>query len=175
MRTVRTVRRAGPLAAIALVVALSAACASFKSGPGPNPVVGELYTQVNNTRAAYGLPPLAWNDQLAGLAQGWSAHIAVTGDFSHQSLGALLGNPALAGFSGLAENIMRGTCGMSGGGDQPRLDELAGSPGKHSRQLQRHRHRSHVQRGHYRRRGRLRALTSRNPFAPRGRSVKEAR
>ncbi len=113
MRTVRTVRRAGPLAAIALVVALSAACASFKSGPGPNPVVGELYTQVNNTRAAYGLPPLAWNDQLAGLAQGWSAHIAVTGDFSHQSLGALLGNPALAGFSGLAENIMRGTCGMS--------------------------------------------------------------
>jgi uncharacterized protein YkwD len=76
-------------------------------------VVGELYTQLNSTRAAYGLPPVAWNDQLAGLAQGWSGHIASTGDFSHQNLGALLGSPALAGFSGLAENIMRGTCGMS--------------------------------------------------------------
>jgi uncharacterized protein YkwD len=112
MRTIRTVRRAGPVAAIALVVAL-AACAPFKSSPSPNPVAGQLYAEVNNARAANGLPPLAWNDQLAGLAQGWSGHIASTGDFSHQNLGALLGNPALAGFSGLAKNIMRGTCGMS--------------------------------------------------------------
>jgi uncharacterized protein YkwD len=68
---------------------------------------------VNSARAAQGLGPLAWNDQLAGVAQRWSEHIAVTGDFSHQNLQALLEQPALAGFSELAENMFRGTCGMS--------------------------------------------------------------
>lgn len=41
--------------------------------------------------------------------------MAATGDFSHQNLDGLLGNPAFAGFSGLAENIMEGPCGMSAG------------------------------------------------------------
>ena len=108
----RTIRRAGPLAAIAVVVAL-AACTPFKSGSGVQPLARDLYTQVNNSRAAHGLGPLAWNDQLGGAAQCWSEHIAVTGDFSHQNLGALLGHPAFAGFSALAENIFRGRCGMS--------------------------------------------------------------
>jgi uncharacterized protein YkwD len=108
----RTIRRAGPLAAIAVVVAL-AACTPFKSDPGVQPLARDLYTQVNNTRAAHGLGPLAWNEQLGGLAQSWSEHIAATGDFSHQNLNALLANPAFAGFQALAENIFRGSCGMS--------------------------------------------------------------
>jgi uncharacterized protein YkwD len=119
----RTARRTAPLAALAIVVVTLSACAPFKSGPGgpslpfgnAQPQARELYGLVNSTRAAYGLGPLGWNDQLGALAQSWSEHVAATGDFSHQNLGALLGNPAFAGFSGLAENIMSGTCGMSAG------------------------------------------------------------
>ena len=116
----RTARRAGPLAALAIVIAL-AACAPFKSGAGgpslpfssAQPQARELFTIANNERAANGLGPVGWNDQLGGVAQRCAEHMAATGDFSHQNLNGLLNDPAFAGFSGLAENIMAGACGMS--------------------------------------------------------------
>jgi uncharacterized protein YkwD len=118
----RWVRRTSLLAATAAVVVL-AACAPIKE-PGPPPAIPfgsaqpqaqELYHLVNAERAAHGLGPMGWHDHLGGLAQGWSEHMAGTGDYSHQNLDAALQNPAFAGFSGMAENIIRGGCGLSAG------------------------------------------------------------
>jgi uncharacterized protein YkwD len=116
----RTTRLAVPLAAIALVATL-AACGSLKSGPGApslpfgaaHPQARELYLMVNNERAAHGLGPVGWNDQLGGLAQGWSYHMAATGTMSHQNLNAILTSPGFGHFSGLGENVISGGCGMS--------------------------------------------------------------
>jgi uncharacterized protein YkwD len=117
----RTARRTGALAALAAIVVAVAACAPLKPGSegaslsfgNAQPQARELFGLVNSTRAANGLGPLGWDGQLGAVAQSWSEHMAATGDFSHQNLDALLANPAFAGFSGLAENIMAGWCGMS--------------------------------------------------------------
>jgi uncharacterized protein YkwD len=112
-------RRIALLAAGIGLVAL-VACAPLKPGASPpisfgnaQPQAQELYSFVNNERAANGLGPVGWNDQLGGLAQGWSEHMAGTGDFSHQNLDALFDNPAYSGFSGLGENIIHAGCGAS--------------------------------------------------------------
>lgn len=118
----RVTRLAAALAAIALIVTL-AACSAFKPGPGApslpfdaaHPQARELYYLVNNERAANGLGGVGWNDQLGGLAQGWSDHMAANGDFSHQDLNAILNSPGWEGFSGLGENIISGGCGISSG------------------------------------------------------------
>jgi uncharacterized protein YkwD len=117
----RTLRRTAPLAVLAAVIAVAAACAPVKSPAGgrvvsfgnAHPQAQELYHLVNNQRAAHGLGPVGWNDQLGGLAQGWSEYMAGSGNFTHQNLHAILNDPAYAGFSGLAENIISGWCGMS--------------------------------------------------------------
>jgi uncharacterized protein YkwD len=115
----RALRRIAFLAAGVGLVTL-VACAPFKPGAPPpisfgnaQPQAQELYYLVNNERAANGLGAVGWNDQLGGLAQSWSDHMAGTGDFSHQNLDALLQNPAYSGFSGLGENIIHGGCGTS--------------------------------------------------------------
>ena len=117
----RCTRRAALLAAILAIVVL-AACVPFKPGapaaaPLPfgsaHPQAQELYYIVNNERAANGLGPVAWHDQLGGLAQGWSDYMAVSGNYSHQNLDAILQNPAYYGYSGLGENILHGACGIS--------------------------------------------------------------
>jgi uncharacterized protein YkwD len=117
----RITRLTVPLAAIALV-AIFAACAPLKSGPAPSlpfgaahPQAQELYHMVNFERAANGLGPVGWNDQLGGLAQNWSNHMAATGSMSHQNLNAILDSPGFGQFSGLGENVIRGGCGMSSG------------------------------------------------------------
>jgi uncharacterized protein YkwD len=100
-------------------IAVLVACAPLKPGPpaipfgNAQPQAQELYHHLNAERAANGLGPMGWHDQLGGLAQGWSEHMANTGDFSHQNLGAVLGNPAFGGFSAMAENIIHGGCGTS--------------------------------------------------------------
>jgi uncharacterized protein YkwD len=106
------------VAAIVAVVALTAGC--FGGGgaaPLPfgnaDPRAQELYYLVNNDRAANGLGPVGWNDQLGGLAQSWSEHMAATGSFSHQNLWAIMNSPGYSNFSGLGENIISGGCGMS--------------------------------------------------------------
>ena len=117
----RRIRRTTLLAATAAIVVL-AACAPFKAGPpaaaplpfgSAPPQAQELYYIVNNERAANGLGPVAWHDQLGGLAQSWSDSMAVTGNYSHQDLDAVLQNPAYAGYSGLGENILHGGCGIT--------------------------------------------------------------
>jgi uncharacterized protein YkwD len=120
----RTLRRTAPLAALAVVVALAAACAPVKSPAGgapplpwnyAHPQAHELFHLVNAERAAHGLGQVGWNDQLGGLAQRWSDHMAGSGSFSHQNLNAILQDPAYWGFSALGENIISGGCGMSAG------------------------------------------------------------
>jgi uncharacterized protein YkwD len=93
----------------------SAAGGSSISLGGARAQVQELYSLVNNERAAHGLGPLNWNDRLGRVAQGWSEHMAAVGSMSHQNLDAILHSPAGAGLSALAENVLYGGCGMSAG------------------------------------------------------------
>jgi uncharacterized protein YkwD len=37
----------------------------------------------NQERAAVGVPPLVWSDELAAGAQTWAEHLATTGEFAH--------------------------------------------------------------------------------------------
>ena len=116
----RTALRALPLAAVAVVFAL-AACAPAKTPPpapappslpfdSADPIAKELFSHTNSDRVANGLSPLAWNDQLGGLAQSWSDHMATTGELVHQDLDGLRQTPAYSGFSALNENILKGAC-----------------------------------------------------------------
>jgi uncharacterized protein YkwD len=116
------IRRTALLAATAAIVVL-AACAPLKGGAGAaqlpfgsaHPQAQELYYLVNNERAANGLGPVGWHDQLGGLAQNWSNWMAGSGNATHQNLDAILQDPAWGGFNGLGENIIRGGCGISAG------------------------------------------------------------
>src|SRR5204863_8910003 len=112
----RCTRRAALLAAILAIVVL-AACAPFKPGapaaaPLPfgsaHPQAQEHYYIVNNERAANGLGPVAWHDQLGGHAQSWTDYMAVTGNYPHQDLDVILQNPHYAGYSGPGVNILHG-------------------------------------------------------------------
>lgn len=84
----RATRRVAVLAAVAAALAV-AACAPLKSGPpaislgNANPQAQELFYLVNSERAANGLGPVGWHDELGGLAQGWTDHMAGTGDYAH--------------------------------------------------------------------------------------------
>lgn len=55
----------------------------------------------NVERAATGVPPLAWNDQLAGEARAWANQLAATGRFEH--------SPDKAGEEPEGENLWAGT------------------------------------------------------------------
>jgi uncharacterized protein YkwD len=116
----RTALRALPLAAVAVVFALTA-CAPAKTPPpapappslpfdSADPIAKELLSHTNSDRVANGLSPLAWNDQLGGLAQSWSDHMATTGELVHQDLDGLRQTPAYSGFSALNENVLKGAC-----------------------------------------------------------------
>jgi uncharacterized protein YkwD len=94
---------------------MSPAGGSSISFGSAHPQARELYFLVNNERAAHGLGPVNWNDNLGGLAQRWSQNMAAVGSMSHQKLDAALHSPAGAGLSTLAENVFAGGCGMSAG------------------------------------------------------------
>ena len=116
----RTALRAFPLAAVALLFALTACAPTKAPPPAPtspslpfdtaDPIAKELFSSTNADRAANALDPLAWNDQLGGLAQSWSDHMATTGQLVHQDLDGLRQTPAYSGFSDLKENILSGAC-----------------------------------------------------------------
>jgi uncharacterized protein YkwD len=119
----RTALRALPIAAVAVVFALTA-CAPTKAPPpapappslpfdSADPIAKELLSLTNSDRAASGLDPLAWNDQLGGLAQSWSDHMATTGQLVHQDLDALRQTPAYSEFSALKENILSSACAFT--------------------------------------------------------------
>lgn len=117
MLTPHRTRRARLLAATALVAALTAGC--FGPAPAGNPPSGgpvrELYDMVNFTRVGNGLAPLAWDNQLASLAQDLSTWNSMTGRLEHRDLGAVIRSPEFSRFQSLGENILVGSCGLSAG------------------------------------------------------------
>ena len=67
---------------------------------------------MNSDRAANGLPPLAWNNQLGGFAQNWANQMAASVSLTHQNLAALIGG---TGFTTMGENILDGPGNLSAG------------------------------------------------------------
>jgi hypothetical protein len=68
-------------------------------------MAADLFTRLNQERAARGLPALGWDPSLANYAAGWSANMAANG-FRHSSIGDLLGP-----FNFVGENIAAGSAG----------------------------------------------------------------
>jgi uncharacterized protein YkwD len=68
-------------------------------------LTSDLFERLNDERRARGLAALDWDGDLARLAADWSARMARTGNFSHRDLGAAGGQPGMARFSALGENI----------------------------------------------------------------------
>ena len=62
--------------------------------------------QINSLRAARGLPALAVNGSLNGVAQNWAAHMAATGALAHN---AALGSQVPAGWRYIEENVGMGS------------------------------------------------------------------
>jgi uncharacterized protein YkwD len=112
--------RAKLLAAALVVATLTAGCYSGTSNRReaavPEPGLSrEIFELVNADRAANGLGPLAWDDRLAGVAQGWSDQMAASGSFRHSDINATIRRPEFNGFTRMGENILVGSCGMSAG------------------------------------------------------------
>lgn len=111
-------RRARLLASALVVATLTAGCYadgnSARESAVPASGVGrEVYELVNADRAANGLPALTWNSQLGALAQGWSEHMAATGNFAHSDINSTIRSPAFNAFTSLGENILVGPCKMN--------------------------------------------------------------
>jgi uncharacterized protein YkwD len=68
---------------------------------------------VNADRAAAGLGPLAWNDQLYGLAQNHANEIAASGTLWHSDLAGWISAPWMSGWRSLGENLAQGSPGMT--------------------------------------------------------------
>ncbi len=73
--------------------------------PAPAGLAGSVLDATNRDRAANGLAPLAWNGQLAGVAQSWANWMAQHGSLTHQDMNAILSR---TGFATVGENILYG-------------------------------------------------------------------
>jgi uncharacterized protein YkwD len=72
-------------------------------------IAWEIFTMVNEERAARGLGALTWDPQLATLAADWSASMAQRDTFEHRNLRVTLASPGYEGvYFGLGENIVKG-------------------------------------------------------------------
>jgi len=87
------------LVSIALVAASAAAVAAPLS---PADFQARILAMHNGPRAEVGLPPLAWDNDLAAGAAAWAQHMAATGVFDHSDRHAR---------RGIGENIWYGTHG----------------------------------------------------------------
>jgi uncharacterized protein YkwD len=111
-------RRTAAVAIVVIAVAIGAACDPLgvdRRVPYPAPygstrTASDLLAATTWNRHIAGLPALAWDDQLGGLATSWAEHMAATGDFSHRDLNAVIRSPAYAGWRALAENILVAPC-----------------------------------------------------------------
>jgi uncharacterized protein YkwD len=77
---------------------------------GGGGVAGAVIAAMNADRG--GLGSLCWNNQLAGIAQGWANWMAANQSLSHQDLQSVLGGTS---FSTIGENLLVGPVGMSVG------------------------------------------------------------
>lgn len=110
MLTALRTRTARLVACVVVVGVVATGCFGGSSQSPPSGGLNRaLYDAVNADRAAHGLPGFGWDNQLGGLAQGWSQHMAATGSLTHRSMQEVIGY----GFSRAAENIIVGSCNMS--------------------------------------------------------------
>jgi Cysteine-rich secretory protein family len=83
--------------------------AAGPSAPAEDRMARAIFDRVNDERAARGIEPVAWNDDLASVARDWSGAMAADGQLRHQDVREVLDGEALSGFTGLGENIFRST------------------------------------------------------------------
>jgi pathogenesis-related protein 1 len=55
----------------------------YQSAPQSTSMAPEMASAHNQMRSRVGVPPLAWSEQLSGVAQRWANHLLATGTFSH--------------------------------------------------------------------------------------------
>jgi uncharacterized protein YkwD len=103
-RRARRWRIVAPLVAVVALGLAAAACAPPGS-PGSG-ATGDIVSAVNQDRAASGLPPLAWDSTLAGLAQSHANEIAASGTLWHSDLAGWLASPLMRAYRTLGENLL---------------------------------------------------------------------
>jgi uncharacterized protein YkwD len=96
------------------------ACASAAGGAatrGESPIAGDLLSRLNAERAARGIGPLVFDPVLANLGNDWARTMATTPvGFKHRALQPVLSSPYFVGYTGLGENIYRGTGSLAASG-----------------------------------------------------------
>jgi len=83
--------------------------ASGSDAPAEQRMARAIFDRVNAEREARGLEPLAWNEELAGVARQWSEQMASQDRLHHQDLTEVLQGDELSGFRALGENIFTAT------------------------------------------------------------------
>lgn len=117
------VRRRVALVAAAAVLGVGvAACTPPPPPPPPSapssatpasPTLQQIWNLTNQDRAANHIGGLGYNGQLAALAQDWANHLAATETLVHRDLGAVISQPAYAGFWTLGENLLDGPSSLT--------------------------------------------------------------
>ncbi len=69
----------------------------------------DVLDRVNDERAARGLAPVEWDEELAAVARSWSAEMARTEQLRHQDMRALLAREELSDLQGIGENVFQST------------------------------------------------------------------
>ena len=110
----RAMRRLTLVTILFAALALGAtACLPPPPAP-PDAVTAGVFNATNRDRVGNGVPALGWNNQLAGLASNWAAHLAAAnGGLVHQDLQSVLYSPGYAGYATLGENLLVGPQAMS--------------------------------------------------------------
>lgn len=89
--------------------------AADSAAPAGERIARALFDRVNAEREERGLAALAWNDELASVAEEWSEEMAAIGRFEHQDVAALLERDELSGFRGIGENIFTASAPVPAG------------------------------------------------------------
>ncbi len=84
------------------------------TGSSGSGFTSDVTAALNQDRASAGLPPLSWNSQLGGEAQDWAGHLASIGALAHSNLPAEIGQPSMAGWTTLGENVLYSPGDISG-------------------------------------------------------------
>ena len=115
-RTARQARRWVLAAGIVAALALGATACMPPPAPAgpPDGVTTGVLDAMNRDRAANGLGALGWNNQLAGLATSWAAHLGTAnGGLAHQDLTSILSSPGYGNYATLGENLLVGPATLS--------------------------------------------------------------
>jgi uncharacterized protein YkwD len=105
-------RRWRLVAPVVAAVAIALACAACFPPPSPGSLAGDALNAMNRDRG--GLGALAWDSQLAGMAQSHAQAMANSGSLWHSDLSWLIAQPSMAGTSSLGENLLLAPAGTSG-------------------------------------------------------------